>query len=70
MAGSVQQLINTLVSYGIDDENVLLPPEGILGPNGFVTQDTDIGKLPKGKYTVYMEFYTIPHYKQGKKCPT
>lgn len=49
----------------VDDEDALLPPENIPGSIGYITQDLNISKVPRGKHTIYMEFYTPPNYKPG-----
>ena len=49
----------------VDDESAALPPEAIFGSIGYITQDLNVSRVPKGKHTIYMEFYTPPNYQPG-----
>jgi len=46
----------------IDDIEQSYPPEKFPGTIGFLWQDWDLGKAPKGKYILFLEFYWVPNY--------
>jgi len=49
----------------IDDSTQKDPPENYPGLYGFMWQDWDISRLPRGKFWFFLEFYGIAPYKQG-----
>ncbi len=49
----------------IDDITQPDPPESVPGNIGYLYQEWDIGKAPKGKYLMFLDFYWIPNYKLG-----
>jgi hypothetical protein len=54
------------ITMGLTDDIMRKdPPETYPGCIGYLWQDWNIGKLKKGKYWLFLEFYGIPHYKPG-----
>ncbi len=49
----------------IDDITQVYPPESDPGTIGYLYQDWDIGKAPKGTYYMFLDFYWVPNYKPG-----
>ena len=49
----------------IDDVSQAYPPESEPGTIGYLYQEWDIGKIPKGTYYGFLEFYWVPNYEPG-----
>ncbi len=61
-----KMLAHVNLTQGVmDDETYLAPPEALPGAIGWTYQELKIHKLPGGRYTFYLEFYTPPNYKRG-----
>ncbi len=49
----------------IDDVDRPYPPEAYPGSIGYLWQESELGKAPKGRYVMFLEFYWIPNFKPG-----
>jgi hypothetical protein len=61
---------NIKITMGlIDDDTRKDPPETYPGLRGYLWQDWDVSRLPRGKYWLFLEFYGIPAWKPGDEIP-
>jgi len=64
MAPEVEK--HVIISMGlVDDLEKEFPPERYPGTIGCLWQEWDVGNAPKGKYTMFLEFYWVPNYTAG-----
>jgi hypothetical protein len=49
----------------IDDVSQAYPPESVPGTIGYLYQEWDLGKVPRGTFYAFLEFYWVPNYKPG-----
>lgn len=61
---------NIKITMGLtDDSSQKDPPETHPGLCGYLWQDWDLTRLPRGKYWLFLEFYGIRGWKSGDEVP-